>query len=228
MHSFFNALVSAGVMVAPFALPAQSQDRAALETHIEACRSFDEVNITEFSSETAECLDTALPNMASWNGYELFEDACLEGDAAACYFSGRLLISDWGLTRLPVMAMEQFALSCAGEFALGCMYYGYMAYSGFSTPLSDLTELEAHDAGCRLGAGGSCNELGIILLSSGRDPERAMAAYQRGCDLQFGTSCVNLSVIVHGGFYGVKPDEDRGRELFRLGCAYGAEDPNCQ
>ena len=69
---------------------------------------------------------------------------------------------------------------------------------------------------------------GVILLSSGQDPEQAMAAYQRGCDLQFGASCVNLSVIVHGGFYGVKPDEERGSELFRLGCAYGAADPNCE
>jgi hypothetical protein len=60
---------------------------------------------------------------------------------------------------------------------------------------------------CVKGSGWACNELGIHIAVSERDPSNGLRAFTRGCELEFPTACENADRMraAAGGTLAIAP-----------------------
>lgn len=163
---------------------------------------------------------------------ELFEKACGEGVAQACYARGKQQMRDLLSAKVPVDAaarakVREFAdKACALGDGWACFSVAdwYLREGPQAVLPRDSTRAVALlRRGCDLGYGPSCSALGNMLVEgklAAKDVAVAVGVLQRACDAGQPEDCVELGNILRTG-QGAPKDGVKAIVAYTRGCSLG-------
>jgi len=143
---------------------------------------------------------------------------CNKGNGKACLTVGQQYLDAKDADK----ALAFYLKACKAKVALGCGFAGTMTMLGEGTTKNLAKGRDLREKACKLGDGGSCNDLGTSW-SEGKDgaPEvdhgKARAYYEKACKLKDGLGCFNLGNVYREG-EGVKVDLKKAFPLFEQSC----------
>lgn len=151
---------------------------------------------------------------------ELYDRACVGGDALGCVMQGNLLAQGKGeVPRNPDLAARLFKKSCDARNVYGCTQLGRAALQGEGRPRSPQEALDLLVPVCRSGVAMGCVAAGESSIADGDDTEAARF-FQLACDGGSLTGCTALGVLLSNG-WGVAADVTRAQGILELGCTQG-------
>jgi TPR repeat protein len=183
----------------------------------------------------AECAEAAL---AVWQRVDdppalacltkVFAEACDSGDAQACGFAGRLMLSGRDTEKEPDKGLALLERACDGGFAVACSAgSAWLVDANHASEIPTASEMRARfdlKQACLSGEANPCYELGLSYYF-GRDSypsDRALAVkiYERACDLGESRACNNLGDALFYG-EGTPRSVEHAAVLFGRACHLG-------
>lgn len=175
-------------------------------------------------SESASRLPPARPTAAvPLDAVSLYEDACAQGDAAACRGLGNRYREGDRVAQDPARAAGLYQKACEGGDAGGCTNLGLCFQTGAGVA-PDLARAAAlYERACLSGDPVGCANLGLshqVGAGVPQDATRAAALYGQACSGGVARGCTNLGMSHYNGA-GVARDLARASGFFAQACVGG-------
>jgi TPR repeat protein len=145
----------------------------------------------------------------------LFDDACARGSAEACAARGHALMTEQSPDAVPVLRK-----ACDGGSGAGCAHLAYLYAEAILVPRDEIRAMELYTRACSLGDRRGCYSMGVfhdVGRGASSNHARAAAAYEEACNDGVSMACTDLGFLYERG-RGVIADPSRAADLFRRGC----------